>query len=97
MADKGFTIERELSEIGLELNIPPFTSSVKQMSPADINLTEKIAKHRIHIERLISKVKNYKIISGCIPTCLFSKINQIWAVCCLLTLFRDVFVTDKCE
>ena len=30
MADKGFTIDKEMEELGLGLNIPPFTSSVAQ-------------------------------------------------------------------
>ena len=36
MADKGFTIHKELSDIGLLLNIPPFTSSTCQMSASDV-------------------------------------------------------------
>jgi len=50
MADKGFTIANDLNDIGLTLNIPPFSSSTQQMSPADIQATQKIARHRIHIE-----------------------------------------------
>ena len=91
MADTGFTIEKELKQLGLSLNIPPFSASGSQMSPSDI----KIAKHRVHIERLISKVKTFQILSSIIHTKLFQSINQIWSVCCYLTLFQDIFVTDK--
>ncbi|XP_041350881.1 uncharacterized protein LOC121369871 [Gigantopelta aegis] len=79
MADKGFTIGNELEKLGLKLNIPPFASSGSQMSPGDTELTQKIAKHRIHIERVISKIKNYRIVFHTIPTSLFQNINQIWA------------------
>lgn len=85
MADKGFTIKEELKELGLCLNIPPFASSGSQFSQADIQ-TQKIAHHRVHIERLIRKVKTYKILSNTIPTSLFSNINQIWTVCCYMTI-----------
>jgi len=95
MADKGFTIDGELSSLGLHLNIPPFVSSSKQMSPSDVELTKKIAKHRIHIERVIAKIKKYKIIGSTIPTTLFQRINQMWTICCFLTLFQDVFVKNK--
>ena len=57
------------------------------MSVADSKMTSKIAKHRVHIERLIKKVKTYCIVSDKIPTSLFHTINQIWTVCCYLTLF----------
>ena len=38
-------------------NIPPMASSTCQMSVTYSLLTEKIAKHRVHIERLIAKAK----------------------------------------
>ena len=92
MADKGLSIEQELKDLGLQLNIPPFARTGCQMSAADVACTSKIAKHRIHIERLISRIKCYKIISHKIPTSLFSNINQIWTVCCFLTLFQDGYL-----
>lgn len=95
MADKGFTIHKDLDNIGLLLNIPPFTSSSSQMTKNQIALTQKIAKHRIHIERLIAKIKKYKLVSHTIQTSMFGTINQIWSVCCFLTLFDNVFVREK--
>lgn len=95
MADKGFTIQSELEELGLLLNIPPFASCTSQMSVADTHLTQKIAKHRVHIERLIAKIKTYKLLSHTIPTSLFGQANKIWTVCSLLTLHQKIFVTDK--
>lgn len=95
MADKGFTIEKELKNIGLKLNIPPFGASGAQMSAADTRQTLKIAKHRVHIERLIAKIKIFQILSNVIPTNIFQSINKIWSVCSFLTLFQDIFVTDK--
>ncbi|XP_033731763.1 uncharacterized protein LOC117321455 [Pecten maximus] len=81
MADKGFTIGEELGQLGLVLNIPPFAKSGSQMSPADVKKTQKIAKYRIHIERVIFKIKNFRIVSHTIPVTLFSQINKIWCVC----------------
>lgn len=95
MADKGFTIEKELESLGLNLNIPPFTSSGAQMTAAQTFQTQKIAKHRVHIERLIAKVKTYQILANVIPTNLFHSVNKIWTICSILTLFQDTFVTDK--
>lgn len=94
MADKGFTIKEEWSKLNLLLNIPPMTSWTSQMSVSDTLLIEKIAKHRVYIERLIVKIKRYRILSVRISTSLLKNINKIWTVCCLLTLFHDVFVKD---
>lgn len=95
MADKGFTIGDELQKLGLSLNIPPFAQTGCQMSASNTALTSKIAKHRVHIERVITKVKTFNILSHRIPTTLFKNINKIWTVCCYLTLFQDTFIKDK--
>ncbi|XP_069141864.1 uncharacterized protein [Argopecten irradians] len=95
MADKGFTIGDELAKLNLKLNIPPFVRGGKQLTSGERKETQKIAKHRIHIERLIAKVKKNKILKNEIPTCMFTRINKIWTVCCHLTLFEDIFVKDK--
>ena len=92
MADKGFTIGNELQKLDLNLNIPPFACSSRQLSPADMQLTQRIARHRVHIERLIARIKSFKIISHKIPASLFKNINKIWTVCCFLTLFQDGYL-----
>ncbi|CAG6022063.1 unnamed protein product, partial [Menidia menidia] len=94
MADKGFTIKDEINALGLSLNIPPFASADKQLSQANLALTDKIARHRVHVERLISRIKDFQIVGCTIPAILFPKLNRIWAVCCYLTLFQG-FVLKK--
>ena len=49
MGDKGFTINKELEDLGLGLNIPPFASSAAQMSASDVAYTNLIAAHIIHV------------------------------------------------
>lgn len=95
MADKGFTISGELQNVGLHLNLPSFVNSGIQMCQADVEITQKIAAHRIHVERAIRKIRTFKILSGCIPTSLFGSINKIWTVCVLLTLWQNPVLKNK--
>ncbi|KAK0134187.1 hypothetical protein N1851_030250 [Merluccius polli] len=88
MVDKGFLIEKEVEEIGLRLNIPPFARANRQMPHADVDMTKKIAKHRFHVERAIAKIKKFKIVSGRIPITRLSNINQIWYVVSMLSNFQ---------
>lgn len=92
MADKGFRIHEEIEKLGLNLNIPPFAKSGSQLSTSEIKLTEKIARHRVHVERAIARVKIFKILSHRIDLSLFSTINQIWFVCCFLTNFMGYLI-----
>ena len=61
MADKGFRIEDQPTEIGLRLNIPLFAFSAESMSAANVTLTRKNAPHRIQVERAINQIKRFKL------------------------------------
>lgn len=95
MVDKGFLIKEEIEKLGLELVIPPFASATEQMSPSDVSLTQKIAKHRIHVERAISRVKKFKIVDHRVDISLFPCINQIWFCCCFLTGFMPLLIKGE--
>ena len=95
MADKGFDIQDLLIPYGVKLNIPPFKKSGQQMTAADVQRTQRIAKVRIHIERLMERIKEFQIFSRIIPVTLFPIVNQMWAVCCLLTLFQAPLLAEQ--
>ncbi|KAK0151328.1 hypothetical protein N1851_007527 [Merluccius polli] len=50
------------------------------MAAGDVLATKRIAKHRVHVERAIAKIKKFKIVSGRIPNSRIGDINQIWYV-----------------
>ena len=95
MADKGFDIEEDLKNIGLQLNIPPFLKEKPQFNENEVIRTQTIAKHRIHVERAIGKVRNFLIFNTRIPISSLGTINQLWTVCCLLSNFMNPVLTDK--
>ncbi len=92
MGDKGFNIEEAVKASGLLLNIPPFASSATQMSEADVSRTRKIAKHRVHVERAIRRIKIFKNMGGKFPVSLMASVNQIWYVCSFLTNFMPLCI-----
>ncbi|XP_053390346.1 uncharacterized protein LOC128553244 [Mercenaria mercenaria] len=95
MVDKGFLIKDEIEKLGLKLHIPPFAPGSGQLSPGDVALTRKIAAHRVHVERAISRAKKFKIVDNRIDLTLFPCINQIWFCCCFLTGFMPLLITEK--
>lgn len=61
MADRGFKgIESVLLQKGSKLYRPPSTSNGK-MSKPDVKLTKQIASLRIHVERAINRIRDYKM------------------------------------
>lgn len=93
MADKGFTIE-DLLPLGTVLNIPPFLGQDGQMDPSDVIKTQQIASLRIHVERAINRIKNYKIWDGIVPLSQFGLINQMWSVCSFLSNIQDPLISE---
>ncbi|XP_037560410.2 uncharacterized protein LOC119458352 [Dermacentor silvarum] len=87
MADRGFTIEEECKQHSLHLNIPPFLEGRPQLSEADETETRLIASVRIHVERVIRKIKTYKILSQVFPNSMSGQLNKVWHICALLTNF----------
>lgn len=95
MVDKGFLIRDEIEKLGLRLFIPPFASTTCQMSAAEVALTRKIARHRVHVERAISRAKKFKIVDNRVEMSIFPTINQIWFCCCFLTNFMPYLIKDN--
>ena len=95
MADKGFDIEEDLKNIGLQSNIPPFLKEKPQFNENEVIRTQTIAKHRVHVERAIGKVRNFLIFNTRIPISSLGTINQLWTVCCLLSNFMNPVLSDE--
>ena len=92
MADKGFTIQDLLIIYGVHLNVPPFLQSKMQMAASNVFTTKKIARLRVHVERAIGRVKDYRILQGCLPASMWDSISDVIYVCCMLTNFGPPLV-----
>lgn len=85
-ADKGFTTTNQLEP--LKIVTPVFRNQNIQFSANEVLTTQYIARERVHVERAIGRIKQYKILASTIPIALTGTINQIWTVCCLLSNFQ---------
>lgn len=85
MADRGFTIKEMLMMRGAELVMPPGIRGKSQMTSLEIKQTKRIANVRIHVERVIRRVKQFRLLSQTIPVNLIPLCNDIVTVCCAIT------------
>ena len=97
MTDKGFDIRYELMLIGVRLNIPPFAKKNTQMPARDVVSTRQIASLRIHVERAIRRIKQYRILASVMPLTVVNLSNEIWGICSALTLFHPPLVMDSSD
>ena len=92
MADRGFTIQELLDPLGVKLNIPAFLDGKEQLDKEDVVFSQTIASVRIHVERIIARIKKFKVLKTEIPLNMNGTINQIWTVACLLCNFMDPLI-----
>lgn len=85
MVDRGFNIGDLLLQRGAKLHMPPFTRKTgdgkgKILNQGEIMKTRNIASLRIHVERAIERMKNYKILSKNINLHLLPLLYQILVI-----------------
>lgn len=94
LADRGFTIAEDMMVHGCKLEIPAFIKGKKQLSQREVEFSQKLARVRIHVERVIGLMENkYTILKGPLPTPLlkhdgdkgFANVDKILCVCAALT------------
>ena len=93
MADRGFDIADDLPS-GVTLNIPAFLDGNDQLTLEEETSTRKIPSARVHVERAISRIKNYRLLHQVIPLSMASELDKIWGICSYLTLFLPPLIVD---
>ncbi|KAM7290352.1 uncharacterized protein ISCGN_026997 [Ixodes scapularis] len=85
LSDKGFpSIRTTMAEKGAVLVMPPFSVGGQQLSQEDMDNTFHIAQVRIHVERVIQRLKNFHILKHRIPLTLIPQMDQVVQVCSAL-------------
>ena len=96
MADRGFTIRDYTDTLQIELFIPAFLKGRNQLPEPEMILSQQISTERVHVERMIQRLKTYHILSGrAIPINMMGSLNQIVVVCALLANFQDPIIAPK--
>ncbi|KAK7939878.1 hypothetical protein WMY93_003204 [Mugilogobius chulae] len=83
LADKGFTIHSLLPS-GVHLNIPPFLKEKGQYTPAEVQACRKIARSRIHVERVNERIKILKFWTTSLNSFVISAQKSFRCAQCLL-------------
>lgn len=93
MADKGFLISDLTTPKGIELIIPPRKKGNLQMSKRDILITRRVANLRIHVERHMERVKNFRVLNNLTGT-MKANVTKIWNICNYLTALSPSLHSD---
>lgn len=84
LADRGFNLREEFAAKGATLYIPCFTKGKKQLSACEVDTSRQLSHCRIHVERVIGRIKQFKILQTVIPISQVKLLNDIIIVCSAL-------------
>ncbi len=94
MADWGFDVEDDLP-VGVTLNIPAFPDRQDQLSAEDEVVTRRIASVCVHVERMIARIKSFRILKQVFPLKSVEQLDKIWAVCSYVSLFMPPLINER--
>ena len=84
MADKGFNINL-LTSKGSQLIIPPFLREKQRFSKKNCKKTSDIPKARMHAERAIARIKDFRILNGTSSITMKDLLDDICLICLAIT------------
>lgn len=97
LADKGFPdIKKSIDETGKKilLIMPPFLENKSEFSKEECEATYNIARVRIHVERIMQRLKTYNVLNK-IPHNLFPHIDDIMHICCVLVNLQPPIIAEE--
>ncbi|KAJ8672084.1 hypothetical protein QAD02_003343 [Eretmocerus hayati] len=95
MVDKGFDIEIECLEAHhIGLIIPPKLGSRSQLSPEDSLLTNEIATARVHVERVIQRMKLWKIMKDKVTLTTLPYFDDIVKIIAALVNLKSLLLAN---
>ena len=87
MADKGFSNKDDFLMEGAQLITPEILRKDTQFTVAKNVVNAEISNARIHVERVIGRMKDFKILQGPIPLAFADIVDHIFVVCgCMINL-----------
>ena len=85
MADKGFNISDLLIFKQNKLIIPQFLLEKWKFSQRICTIASNIAKAKIHVERAIARIKDFRLLQGAFPLTLKDQLDNIFIMCSAIT------------
>lgn len=95
LADRGFIIQKELAKKGCTLITPHYLSNKIQFTCSERTENKCVAHHRVHIERAIGRIKNFKYFEGALPNCSLNSTNKYFYILAFFINFSTPLFEPK--
>ena len=92
--DRGFPVKHECASRGITCHLPDFTRGKKQLSSFEVVRSRRLAQIRIHVERVIGMLRNFRILNNVFPLKCLDELDDIVFIICALTNLQPPIVKD---
>ena len=94
MADLGFQIKEDVLLCYCSLIVPPGAKDKAQMTLKECKKTKEVANLRIHVERAITRLKEFKILKNLVPINMLPHVDSIAKTCAALCNFQSHLINE---
>ena len=94
MADRGFQIKEDLLHYYCSLSIPPGARVKSQMTSGECKTAKEVANLRIHVERAINRLKEFKILKNTLSINMLPLVDDIIRTCASLCNIEPPLIKD---
>ena len=91
VADRGFQFRKDLHRY-CKLSIPPGARVKSQMTAAECRKTKEVAYLRIDVERAISRIKTFRILTNTLPLSMLPHADDVIRTCAATSNIQPPFI-----
>ena len=78
--DIGFNVQDLLLSRQMKCVLTPFVRSKRQFTLSEVYQGKRIARERIHIERVMGKLKEFRLLNHVLPINMTDRCDHLWNV-----------------
>lgn len=94
MVDKGFLIEKECAAKNIKLYIPHKRKKNQQFTVEEVAENVGVASARVHVERKIERIKQFKVFSEKIDPLAAEHVDDLFIIACSITNLSAPILRD---
>ena len=92
--DNGFNVQDLFLQYKVTARIPPVFKSKRQLTSSEVAVEKQITRARIHIERVIGRLKEFPLLDHTLLINLVDLVDEIWIFGCAITNMQSLIVEN---
>ena len=78
--DKGFNVQDLFLQKQVKCELPPFLRSKRKFTRSEVYHGKRVARARIHIERVMGRLKEFRLLEHSLPINMIDMCDHIWTI-----------------